>query len=951
MAYDPFSAQPTDPHPNVNRPKPPGSRKVFLVLAIIAGSMLVICCGFVGLSVMAFRSYTHPANIVELEDRKDNFTDDSEAFRSSMSQLVQKGEQGNELVSLTEVEKRNPQIDDFVKDAVGKLNEGEEVPFNADMFIEAIDASHYYQGSMGMLERLMAANWLREYAPMPDSIDDYYRVIGFRSTGERLAEVDLLFYSEYNQPMSVRWFLVNGNGVGSTDSIDSKQWQIYDHARLEDGRRMSDEYANYLKGNDLLAEGYDEAVGEGSEINAQWNWDQPDESIAKLRKCESTRMLSDDRDIALLRFSYVYLENEQEAEAIRVLKKIQRPDQMWGVWPMMALCYSNLKEFDQANACLVKAQQQIPGHPRNRWLSAEIHSAMNRDDEAADDRAAALAMMPQDSTLSWSVCNKHRIADIPVLISAADFSWKQRQDMHTWLALVDASRQNVEFADEVAKALKKVKQPPRGIAEMVSAAVAWAGGHTDTAAKSFLLAREDADVDEVKQAAREKHQQCRLAENEFNELLSESDDINATLLAILSSAYDEEFHDMANQLLEDLKVAKDFSGEKVTKHIVTAAIQGWASLQLGQHESALNHLDRFRQRFESSSEPELSDDADWVIDFVDTMVTQCLLNLGRSDEIVKRFENEPWRFDKISEWFISRRDTASASKFIAQYENETRDMMRLQVLKLKAFLATSSGNVREASQNHRLAVQLGEQIAESDENYWAGDLLDQYSNDLVLMKAVPESIESPSEQLYQGVISEAEAMEDGDLVQAWADRAQGESELEPLVRLRIANSIGSYRISQGDYRNAIEAFEEPMDRGSQDERGLTYQKKRVGDSKILSQLVMGDFDEAREALDKRDESVGYSSIDVAPIAIADLAVWDVASLRDHLKDLDSGSVANWLVTTPRRRFFEQRSDDSKFGELLDEYPMPIGYHQPQQFGRLVFSSQQTPLIKNELIKN
>ena len=911
--------------------------------------MLVICCGFLGLSVMAVRSYTHPADIVELPDRNDVFTDDLEAFRTSLSLLNQQDGQGNEFVLLTDVEKNHPQIEDFVNDALKNLDSDEEVPFNIDMFIEAIDASHYYRGSMSMIDRLTMASWLKEYTPVPDSTDDYHRVIGFREKGERLAEVDLLFYSENNQSMSVRWFLVRGSSDESANPIEPSEWQVYDHARLEDGRRASDEYANYLKADAFVADGFDTAIGKAYEISSQWDWDQPDDSVAEMKKCESIRMLNDDRDIALLRFSYIYLENNQEQQAIRVLKLIQRPDRMWGVWPMLALCQSNLENFDEAKKYLLKAQQQAPGHPRNHWLAAEIESAMDHNDKAADHRAFALALMPEDTTLHWTVSNKHRSKDVPTLIQAADFNWKQRGQTTGWINLSDASTRDSEFANEVALGLKEVRKLPAGVSEMVAGSVAWANEDMDKAAKSYLLACEVADLDEIKESARENHQQCRLVDQEFRALLDETDNIDAALLTILGWAYDDEYTGVANKLLDDLKRADHVSGGKATDRPIAAAIQGWAHLQLGQQESALRHLDRFHQQVLSPDNEGFSDseDPDWVIDFVDTMTTQCLLSLDRSGEVVSRFYDEAWRYDEISDWFIDRRDTDSASKFVEKYENETQEFLQLQVLKLKALLATSSGDVKESLRNHGLAVQLGEQLEENEENYWSGDLLDNQALDVVLMKAMPTSIESSNETFCQQVISEAESIEDGDLIQAWADHVLKQAELDPGIRCRIAKSLGDYELSQGNYEKAIESFSVPANLSAEEEESTLYQRKRIVDSKVLSQLAIGNIDSARKMLEEMEEPVGYASIEIAPIAIADLAAWNVPSLRDHLKDSETKEAALWFVESPRRKFFEQKSDDPQFDELLDEYPMPIGYHQPQQSGRIIFSSQQPPRVTQD----
>jgi tetratricopeptide (TPR) repeat protein len=925
VTNDPFSQQPAASDHARQRQTVSGGNKVLIVLAIIAGLTMVICCGFVGLGIVAMRSYTHPADTVELTDREDTFSDDSKAFLASIREA-----NTSDVVIRIPVDNS---IDQFIDEIVEKIDRGDEIPFNVDMFIEAVDSSQYYRGSMSMLDRLTIAAWIRADAPIPETTDEYHRIIGFRRVGERLAEVDLLFYSEDNQPTSARWFLVRAENGTLGD------WQVYDHACIEEGRRKSDEYASYLRGDESIADGYDQAIIDAYEISVNWNHENAKDSITELRKYESIPMLRDDRDVALLHLSYIYVQNGEEGEAIRVLKKVRQPERMWGVWPMLAQCHANLDNLDDAIEAIDKADQQAPGHPRNLWLRAVIEDRMKREQEAADLDAAALRWMPQDTSLFRSVAFNHRAKDIPVLTAAAQYTLAQRRSASAWLALVDATAANQDFASVVLQSLESDDDSPAGLKALIAGSVAWADEDFAVANKLFLVARDEAIDEEMKQFARSQHQQCRLGENEIAMLLSETDDVNSALLAMLSLAYGEEFDVESTRLIGELG-----SDEKVANHPLASALLAWAFAKRGEYEIALEKLDRFHQQRTPSDAPILNDDDWWIDDFVDTIVTDCLLSLDRSDEAVKRFSDDLWRLEQISDWMINRRSTKMAKAFVDHHHDDSRDEMRLQVLRLKAMLETSSGNLQESNRLHSEAVAIGKRLSEREENDWSNALVHGHVRDMVLLKASPTSVPSPSGQFYQLMISESGLIEDGDQVHAWADAAMMSTDVDAENRLNIAKSLGDYELTKGNFSRAIAAFQV-----ANQSDGSEYLKKNLNDAQILCQLAAGDFDEARTALRDLNESVGYSSIDLSPLAIADLAAWDVTSLRSRFDGMEPSQVASWLVESPRRRFFEQHQGQPGFDELLEDYPMPIGYHQPQQQGQLFFSSNQTPACTGESI--
>ena len=252
-----------------------------------------------------------------------------------------------------------------------------------------------------------------------------------------------------------------------------------------------------------------------------------------------------------------------------------------------------------------------------------------------------------------------------------------------------------------------------------------------------------------------------------------------------------------------------------------------------------------------------------------------------------------------------------------------------------------------ADQWHHKAFQQAQKIEESDSEYWADGLSHQRGKDMVLLQALPAEVQSPSPRLSDAIMDEAFSLGDGNLLKAWSDRAWEDQELELSQRVYSRYRLGDYQTTQGHYQEAVGTFLASESIGSIPENlaqaGVQPNLNLVRRSRIVSQLVAGNFAEARRSLSEFDRDLFYSNIDVDSVALADLAESKTNKLSEHFTEIPASDVATWLVESPRRRFFEQQAVQlataPDFESFLDRYPMPIGYHQSQQSAELLLRSQ------------
>ncbi|MDA8744510.1 tetratricopeptide repeat protein [Rubripirellula amarantea] len=928
------------------RPNPTNQRSGLLVIGLIVASLFIVCSGFAGLSFVAFRSIANQGVVTELPERESVFEDDASAFNEALRVAKLQVEQG----SVDPDSNWDPSVLDFVNAALE--NEAEdEIPFHSGMFVEAVAKSPWGDNEIGMIERLQIASWIKQYAPLPPRHADYWRVLNVTVRDDQpLAEVDILFYSYSDQATSARWFLVYDEvGDWSAQSIhEPDRWRVYDHAMLEEGRRISDEYAAYARGDIMFADGYESTLLKMNTASELWADGKVDDARKRLRECERASMLPSDRDLAMLKLSYVYYQQEENTEAIRVLASIKNPDAIWGVWPMVALCQTSLGNHDKAIEALKRAQTQSPQHPNHDWLKAEIFAQQDRDDESADARANALKMMARDTGQLTVLADYERVKDIPAMIYAARSAASQNDDQ-VWERFADNAYYHPDLASASIDAVKALESVPIGMVELLAANAAWARDDHDAAAASYLKVNEIAESELWRRSSKRDWFHVRIGQENYDAILAESKDLDDTLRMLM------------DYVLEDITISKPanlitaFANRPdVSELPVAQGLIGLAHMLLNENEAAAAKLGFFHEWLE---EPEQAsdDDISWWNGTVKELLAAAIQETGQTDLVVRRFGDDPYLSIQIGRWMIDNATDAELRSFADRYADGDA-MMQLQSLRVKAHLAQRSDDRDTSIKLHQEVVSKADEIAESNDDfysYFASNERNQYFASLRLLPADLTASNSGDEiagdlGLRQSMITESERFSDWQLAEAWLADVQRDSSMDVASLANLFTSAVEIHAEAGRWDEAIALCE----------RGLKIAENRQSDSnnndlsslqnaRILALLAAERFDDARQLLAQSSEPVGYASIDVPAELLADLAEGNLSVLPEHFATEKPDEVANWLISAPRRRLFELQSNNPHFDTLLEAYPMTIGYHGAQQTLRIVVNANLTKLQWHE----
>ncbi|EMI55166.1 hypothetical protein RSSM_03395 [Rhodopirellula sallentina SM41] len=290
----------TQPIGVVPAPAPTRSSKRILIISLIALAIIpVFCGGIAGVGYLAMKRIAQPSLQVNLPPRKDAFNQDAAEFNRSLERRVGSA-------SDQQKQRVDRGLQRFIDNHIELLTQDDAVlpsaEFSPSSFIEAVATSEEGNGQINIAHRLTLADWIRTDAPQPDSLESQTHVLDVRLEADgKLAVVDLISYSDWNQAKSVQWFLV----------YEEQQWKFYDWQRLEYGRRISDEYASFIVGDTPQDQGYDKALVELARANTMWSDGQRDEAIELLRKTEGAIMLPSDRPVFRIRAAYTWMQFEK----------------------------------------------------------------------------------------------------------------------------------------------------------------------------------------------------------------------------------------------------------------------------------------------------------------------------------------------------------------------------------------------------------------------------------------------------------------------------------------------------------------------------------------------------------------------------------------------------------------------------------------------------------------
>ncbi|TWU39246.1 hypothetical protein Poly41_20680 [Novipirellula artificiosorum] len=875
---------------------------MFVVLGVIALGVMLFCGG-IGLVVFfAARQIAQPSSGIEQPERVGGFQADADRFNQVLARLS--SDPGFKPTTT------DPELERFLERSIEDSTAGDEIAFSRDQFIEAVANSKASGGSFGFLDRLTLRTWLDEYPPAPASLDDFTRVIDIRmAPSGNLAEVDLLSYSEESQIDALEWFLAKEND----------QWRLYDWQRMAFGRRMSDEYASYIKGEPPIDEGYDLAMELLSEAEIAWYEDRREEARRLLLEAEKKPMLAADRSVARLRTAHTWMRLEEYDEAIRVMKTISDPNGMWGVWPSMAVCLWSLDRNEDALEAARNAEKQAPDHPNTRWILSEVLRDLDRDDEAAGYAVKALQVCPHDPTLIRSVVDRLRVEDVPVLVELQAVAGNNED----WASLLDAAIYDEPFAKKLAEEISARDTLPKGLHQLARGALAWANEDHDLAATHFLAAERAAERESLKSLAAENYLSLRMLEDRYDELFSESDDLNATLKSLFLLACEDELYCDEALLLQSLeKRSSDLPIGWAT------GLKAWAEFMLDQHETAFADFDAFDKWLDANPDS-LSEQDRWVIDTTDYYLASLLLRLGRPMEVIQRWPESVARHEQVGTSLLQTGNREQIVAFLKDTQQTPSESVELQRLRLQAAEAFFDGDARRGDELQQQAVELSRSVYSDDQTYWADELLRQRAIDLVWSRLIrqgqteiagaSEMTPEDRETFMLAAISESVDLRDAEQVQVWAKQAENMGIVSGDSYASIQAQIGEFELARGHSAASAEAFKRAVDHTETDRTWYRqHQVENVMEALLLSKHA-DRIEQARSWL-----STQSSESDGVPLRVTvDLAAGDSETLVSALQQVDPDDVSSWLSQSLTRKLLLPQLDKAWALELLQQHPVTI----------------------------
>lgn len=904
----------------------------------------LFCAGVGTIAFVAMQRIARPAPEVELEPREDAFTRDAEDFNRSLDRLFdEKPTQAPPSV--------DPAIAQFIDGSNAKLENGEDIPFSLTLFIEAVAMSDHSGGSLSIMNRLALRNWLSQFQPNPDSISGEIRLLDVRldSTG-KLAVVDLLGYSDSDQAESLQWFLVHEGG----------EWKFYDWQRLEFGRRLSDEYASYLHGESPQDEGYDNALTELSEAEVAWYDGDPERAKQIIRNTEKMPMLPQDRPVLQLQAAYTWMRLEQFDEAVRVLKSVENPDSLWGVWPSLAVCYYNLEQYEPALQAVNKAQNLSPNHPNGFWIASLIHDELDQNDKAADAAMKALRVCPLDSVIFYNAIAQGRPQDVKKLVDII----AENDEQYQWTHLVSQTfRKSSEFPEAVVAELKQRENLPPGLLEIALGNLAWSDELLDEAAGHFLKSQSIAESEYIKSIANENHLDVRLQEDDFEQLFAESNAADALFRSLVLRAYDDSLYCDVGKLQTALQ---SHSPEHETGwHTALAA---WANYTNGDYEQAVTSFDAFlawhssvesdpnrdlenSEELENAAEPEAleeidADDDAWIDNVTADYLVDALLQLGRPLEIIERWPEDTGKHNQIGSFLLLRVNSTQTNRFLETTSATHSDSVLIQRLRLQAAQSMDRNETARATAYHREAIQLASSVYDSEESYYLDELIRQFARDLVVAKntATDDGLSDLEDAmdldvLVNAAIRESIRLSDDDELAAWLPRAAQRPQPTDDSDAALKSEVADYYLSKNQLENAIDAYKQSVQNSGDDSWSLP---RRI-ESAIVAMVRAGQVEEAKKWVLANP----IPDSEVADQAIVDIANGDFTSLQKHLAAVDKATATDWLQRQSLSTSLTRHIESPEIDKLVRQYPFRISYISAASSGEL-FRDAKSPIEPNTI---
>ncbi|MEM9587968.1 MAG: tetratricopeptide repeat protein, partial [Planctomycetota bacterium] len=570
---DPLSTPPS------YHPPQRSSTSVLTVLAVIGCGLLAICGGGLALMYVAVSRIANggPEAVAVPESRE--FVEDEARFNASLKRIAlpQSDDSRENQSTARDFSSAEQSFYDWLVETIESSESEEDVPFDRIGFIAAIDKSRF-DAQLDLFDKLALRRDLQLYYPAPE-LEEQFNILDVRIAGDgQTAEADLIFYADYSDAYSYQWFC----------SKTETGWNVYDWQRMEYGRRMSDEWAGYMRYQEQSrAMGYDDAMGlVGEAIDVM---EEDEEEAARLiARAESTRMLDTDWPVAALRIAWGYQHLGRDDEAIRVLEKLPEHQRTWGVWYSLSMSYANQDQPDLALAAAKQFEKRSPHHPELHYLMAVLLEAKDTGEDSATriDRMMQRArVMPLDVFARDELLEN---APEELKSELLDLLTRSRAPAEIWVGLIFEAWWDPTLTETLLRSADQVDQRVSGFKRLLEGLQHVHVGEYAVAANQFHQVIDTTDSAAIKDQATELYRRAQIDAGQFADWLRKATDVQEELQYLAQSVFEDEFEGDADKLrIAILDLPPDWQ-----ESLWAQALLGWSTVESADTTIAMEHYRR-----------------------------------------------------------------------------------------------------------------------------------------------------------------------------------------------------------------------------------------------------------------------------------------------------------------------------------------------------------------------
>jgi hypothetical protein len=567
------------------------------------------------------------------------------------------------------------------------------------------------------------------------------------------------------------------------------EWKLYDWERLEYGRRVSDEWANYLSNlNSGLEDAYDNQMIELGEIIAEAEGVSPgnaehDRLISKIRTVERRPVLPADRPLRDLRIVWTYQSVGNYEESLRLLNQINFAETQWAVMAERGNVLLGLERYDEAIVAANQFLQLAPDHPNGHETISLAYYYSDRDEQALPHLLKLLAACPDNTYAIQRLAEIAKPTDLSAVLRICLVSQSSQERLATLLrSRFNDQWQPLALLDQWQITQAEFAELPAAFWQLIEAAEAIDKDDVALAAERLNQARENSPVEFAVLATDQLHIQFARTKQyaRLIELVGVEKLINETIVNAYSD--DEQEPELLAALLANdqaqtsrwIDLLRGIAWQK------SRPADSYEALERMLASLSNNPVSRVLDDMESENDP-----GQFAESWCENLVVQQMLRDGRAVEAIERFGSDGSTIDLITAYLVRNPATAElplAIEMLGQMEGK-----QISIEELRAALQMSSNSFEAANQALLTAIQIAGEIETDTEtkNWTQSALIERRADYALRAKAYavlrPTEHENPCDLIKQ-LAHQGATVCDRDAIMA-ADRMLNTIENADLVTL------------------------------------------------------------------------------------------------------------------------------------------------------------------------